>query len=50
MDNLEEMDKFLGRCNLLRLNQEKKKDDMSRPITNTEMEIVIKKLSKSLFL
>ena len=43
MDNLEEMDKFLERYNLPRLNQEET-ENTSRPITNTEMETVIKNL------
>ena len=43
MDNLEEMDKFLERYNLPRLNQ-KEIENMNRPITSTEIETVIKKL------
>ena len=43
MDNLEEMDKFLERYNLSRLNQEEI-EKMNRPITSTEVETVIKKL------
>ena len=43
MDNLEEMDKFLEKHNLLRLNQEEI-ENMSRPITSTEIETVIKNL------
>ena len=43
MDNLEEMDKFLERCNLPRLNQEEI-ENMNRPITSTEIESVIKQL------
>ena len=42
MDNLEEMDKLLEKYNFLRLNQEKL-GNMNRPITSTEIEIVIKK-------
>ena len=38
--NLEEMDKFLERNNLPRLNQEKI-DNMNRPITSTDIGIVI---------
>ena len=41
MDNLEEMDKFLEKHNLQRLNQEEK-ENINRPITSTEMETVIK--------
>ena len=43
MDNLEEMDKFLEKYNLLRLNQEEI-ENMNRPITSTEIENVIKNL------
>ena len=43
MDNLEEVDKFLERYNLPRLNQEEI-ENMNRPITSTEFETVIKKL------
>ena len=43
MDNLEEMDKFLEKHNLLRLNQEEI-DNINRPITSTEIETVIKNL------
>ena len=43
MDNLEEMDKFLQRYNLPRLNQEEI-ENMNRPITSTEIETVIKHL------
>ena len=43
MDTLEEMDKFLERHNLPRLNQEEI-ENINRPITNTEIEIVIKNL------
>ena len=39
-DNLEEMDKFLERYKLPRLNQEEIKN-MNRPITNNEIETVI---------
>ena len=41
MDNLEEMDKFLERYNLPRLNQEEI-ENMNRPITHNEIETVIK--------
>ena len=43
MANREEMDKFLEKHNLLRLNQEEK-ENMNRPITSTEIETVIKNL------
>ena len=43
MDNLEEMDKFLERYNLPRLNQEEV-ENMNRPIKSAEIESVIKKL------
>ena len=46
IENLEEMDKFLERYNLLRLNQ-KVIENTSRPITSTEIESVIKKLPKN---
>ena len=38
MDNLQEMDKFLERYNLPRLNQEEI-ENMNRPITSNEIEI-----------
>ena len=40
MDNLKEMDKFLERYNLPRLNQEKI-ENMNRPDTSTEIKSVI---------
>ena len=43
MDNLEEMDRFLERYNLLRLSQEEI-ENMNRPFISTEIETVIKKL------
>ena len=43
MDNLEEMDKFLKRYKLPRLNQEKI-ENMNRPITSKQIETVIKNL------
>ena len=46
MDNLEEMDKFLEKHNLPRLNQEEI-ENINRPITSTEIETVIKNLLRS---
>ena len=43
MDNREEMDKFLEKHNLLRLNQEEI-ESINRPITSTEIETVLKNL------
>ena len=43
MDNLEEMDRFLEKFNLPRLNQEEI-ETMNNPITSTEIEAVIKYL------
>ena len=43
MDNLEEMDKFLEKHRLPRLNQEEI-ENINRPITNTKIETVIKNL------
>ena len=40
MDNLEEMDKFLERYNLPRLNQEEI-ENINKPITSAEIETVI---------
>ena len=42
MDNLEEMDRFLEKFNLPRLNQEEI-EIMNNPIPSTEIEAVIKK-------
>ena len=42
MDNLEEMDRFLEKFNLSRLNQEEI-EIMNNPIKSTEIEDVIKK-------
>ena len=47
MDNLEEMDRFIEKFNLPRLNQEIEIEIMNNPITNTEIENVIKNLPKS---
>ena len=41
MDNLEEMDRFLEKFNLPRLNQEEI-ETMNNPITSTKIEAVIK--------
>ena len=41
--NLGEMDKFLEKCNLPKLNEEEA-ESLSRPITADEIEAVIKKL------
>ena len=43
MDNLEEMDRFLEKFNLPRLNQEEI-EIMKNPITSTEIEAMIKNL------
>ena len=46
MDNLEEMDRFLEKFNLPRLNQEEI-EIMNNPITSTEIEAVIKNSPKN---
>ena len=46
MDNLEEMDRFLEKFNLPRLNQEEI-EIMNNPITSIEIEAVIKNLPKT---
>ena len=43
MDNVEEMDKFLEKCNFPKLNQEEI-ENLNRPITSTEIETIIKHL------
>ena len=43
MDNLEEMDEFLEKYDLPKLNQEEI-ENLNRPITSTEIETVIKNL------
>ena len=43
MDNLEEMEKFLEKYNLPKLNQEEI-ENLNRPITSMEIETVIKNL------
>ena len=45
MDNLEEMDRFLDKFNLLRLNQEK--IEIMNNSTSTEIEAMIKNLPKN---
>ena len=44
MDNLEEMDKFLEKDNLPKLNQDEI-ENLNRPVTSTDIETVIKKSS-----
>ena len=46
MDSLEEMDRFLDKFNLPRLNQEEI-EIVNNPITSTEIEAVIKNLPKN---
>ena len=46
IDNLEEMDRFLEKFSLPRLNQEEI-EIMNKPITSTEIETVIKNLTKT---
>ena len=46
MDNLEELDRFLEKFNLPRLNQEDI-EIMNNPITSTEIEAMIKNLPKN---
>ena len=46
MDNLEEMDRFLEKFNLPRLNQEEI-EIMNNPVTSTEIEAGIKNLPKN---
>ena len=45
MDNIEEMDRFLEKFNFPRMNQEEI-EIMNKPITNTEIETMIKNLPK----
>ena len=44
MDNVQEMDKFLGKYNFPKLNQEET-ENLNRPITSTEIKTVIRNLS-----
>ena len=46
MNNLEEMDRFLEKLNLPKLNKEEI-EIMNNPITSTEIEAVIKNLPKN---
>ena len=46
MDNLEEMDRFLEKFNLPRLNQEET-EIMNNPITSTDTEAVITNLPET---
>ena len=46
IDNLEEMDRFLEKFNLPRLNQEEI-ETTNNPVTSTEIEAVIKNLPKN---
>ena len=48
MDNREEMDKFLENHNLPRLNQEEI-ENINKPITSTEIEIVIENFQQRSF-
>ena len=46
LDNLKEMDNFLGKYNLPRLTQEET-ENLKRPITSNKIELAIKKLPKN---
>ena len=46
MDNVKEMDKFLEKYNLPKLNQEEI-ENLNRPITSTEIETVIRKIQQT---
>ena len=46
MDNVDEMDKFLEKCNFPKLNQEEI-ENLNRPITSTEIETVIRNLPEN---
>ena len=43
MDNLEDMDRFLEKCNFPKLKQEEI-ENLNRPITSTEIETIIRNL------
>lgn len=45
LGNIEEMDRFIEKCKISKLTQ-KEIDNLNRPITSEETELVIKKLSK----
>lgn len=45
LENVEEMGKFLEKCNLPKLNQAES-ENLKRPITTNEVETVIKKTLK----
>ena len=46
MDNVEEMDKFLEKYNFPKLDQEEI-ENLDRPITNTELETIIRNLPRN---
>ena len=46
MDNLEEMDEFLEKYNLPKLNQEEM-ENLNRPITSMEIETVIRNFQQT---
>ena len=46
MDNLEEMDKFLGKYNFPKLNQEET-ENLNRHITSMEIETVVRNLTEN---
>ena len=46
LNNLEEMDNFLEKYNLPRLTKEET-ENLNRPITSNEIELIIKKLPKN---
>ena len=46
MENLEEMDKFLKKINLPKLNEEEI-ENFNRPITSTDIETVMKNLPQT---
>lgn len=46
LSNLKEIDKFLQMCNFPKLSQEKT-ENLNRPITGTEIEVVLKIFPKN---